>query len=75
MFQAFPQVKVKLLWFPGHTGIPGNEKVDKLAKDAAMKKLPPTHLDTPSFTGFGSAIKMWIVKTSLIYIYTAQEVT
>jgi ribonuclease HI len=31
------QFKVRLMWIPTHTGIPGNEMVDGIAKDGAKK--------------------------------------
>jgi ribonuclease HI len=46
--------KITLNWVPGHTEIPGNELVDKLAKEAT--KLEPIS-DTTSFAVLGTKIK------------------
>lgn len=49
-----PQVKKKiaLQWFLGHKGIEGNEKVDRLANNAAKIDLPSGHTDQPTFASF-----------------------
>lgn len=46
MIQSFPG-KVKILWVPGHAGLPGNERADRLADLAAttskQERLPKDH--------------------------------
>ena len=34
--ESLQNVKISLVWIPGHMGIIGNEKADEAAKDAAM---------------------------------------
>ena len=34
----WPDIDISLVWIPGHMDIPGNEKADEMAKDAAKSK-------------------------------------
>lgn len=65
--KSHPQTRITLRWCPGHSGIKGNEIVDRLANTAAKKKLPPGHVDQPSFSSFRAAIKVWARESSDIY--------
>lgn len=41
--QIYPKFKVNFHWVKGHAGIPGNERCDKLATDAAS--FEPVNID------------------------------
>lgn len=68
-----PQTKIALRWCPGHEGVNGNERADKLATTAAKKPLPSNHVNKPTFASFGTAVKEWAKKES-IKSYSPQDI-
>jgi len=65
-------IKVILQWVPSHIGIEGNERADKIAKEAASKPMPPS-IDRYSSFSYTmrqikaqkrTEIKEWIYKTT-----------
>lgn len=59
-----PHVRITLRWCPGHKGIVGNERADKLANTLAKKPLPPSHKGKSTPESFRAAIKAWAEKES-----------
>lgn len=58
---SMASIQIIFIWAPGHTGIQGNEKVDKAAKHAARhKKIPKSAL--PTSTDLFAYIKKFIKK-------------
>ena len=41
------ELNIELCWVPGHMNVEGNEKADKVAKEAALKPLEDTHRAIP----------------------------
>lgn len=68
-----PRIKIALRWCPGHKGVEGNERADKLATSAAKKPLPQDHANKPTFSSFRAAIKEW-AKTAAIKSYMPQDI-
>lgn len=59
------RAKVTLRWCPGHEGVEGNKKADKLATTAAKKPLPANHPRKPTIASFRAAIKEWTQKATI----------
>lgn len=57
--RSYPLLWVVLRWFPGHTGVEGKEKVDKLAKKAAVRRYKKEGVKEAGIAAFISAIKDW----------------
>jgi len=55
-------ISVRLLWVPGHYGIPGNDKADQLAKQApALPYIGPEPVLGVTHTTVRNAVKQWAV--------------
>jgi ribonuclease HI len=59
LHQAFPNLRITIRWCPGHSGVQGNEIVDKIANKKAKTKLPSTFRVSPNASSFITAIKEW----------------
>lgn len=57
--RSYPWVRVVVRWCPGHTGIQGNKKVDKLAKKAAVRPSDEQEAKQTGLLAFLAAIKEW----------------
>lgn len=55
----FPGMQTTVRWCPGHQGIPGNDKVDKIANSLAKQPLPDSFANRPNTAAFIAAIKEW----------------
>lgn len=58
--RAYPGLKVIIRWCPGHSGVRGNEIVDKLAQKTAKESLQDTSRRPPGIAAFQGAIKEWV---------------
>lgn len=57
--QAYPSLRVLICWCPGHKGVAGNEKVDKLANKLAHDRLPKNFETNINPLAFLTAIQDW----------------
>lgn len=59
LYRSYPWLQIVIRWCPGHTGIPGNDIVDKLAKKAAVKQSDKEKGKETGISAFLSAITAW----------------
>lgn len=59
LYRSYPWLRVVVRWCPGHTGVQGNENVDKLAKKAAVKRSEEEERRETGISAFLAAIKAW----------------
>ncbi|TBU21862.1 ribonuclease H-like domain-containing protein, partial [Dichomitus squalens] len=41
LMHRHPRARVKMIWIPGHSGVPGNDAADRLARSAACRGQSP----------------------------------
>lgn len=64
LHRSFPNMRVTIRWCPGHSGVYGNEIVDKIANKKAKSKPPDSFRAKPTVSCFKTAIKEWRTNNS-----------